>query len=189
MNSVSSTDRPSAGKDAGLQPWHFFLLLAMFGATVAVVRARDTHPASLILISAAVIASGLVAVAGYNALAGFFGGPKAVATTSLSESVRQTLEAEKALVLRSIKELEFDRAMRKVSDADFAEISGRLRARALDLLEQLESRGGPSVPRDPRTFQAAPVARLAAVKGKCASCDTVNDADARFCKNCGGQLA
>ena len=34
------------------------------------------------------------------------------------------LEREKALVLRSIKELEFDHAMGKVSDADFAEIGG-----------------------------------------------------------------
>jgi hypothetical protein len=177
MNSVSSTDQSRTGKDAGIQPWHFFLLLAMLGATVAVVRARDTHPASLILISAAVIAAGVVGIAAHAAMAGFFG---AKGRPPLSEGTRQALEAEKALVLRSIKELEFDRAMRKVGDADFAEIGGRLRARALELMEQLD-RSAPG---------AGPaVAMPEAVKGECASCGTVNDVDARFCKNCGGKLA
>ncbi len=37
------------------------------------------------------------------------------------------MEREKALVLRSIKELEFDRAMGKVSPRDFDEMSTRLR--------------------------------------------------------------
>ena len=41
---------------------------------------------------------------------------------------RAALEREKALVLRSIKELEFDFAMGKVSQADFDEMGGRLRA-------------------------------------------------------------
>jgi hypothetical protein len=48
------------------------------------------------------------------------------------------LRAEKALALRTIKELEFDRAMGKVSEADFDEMAGRLRARALRVMEQLE---------------------------------------------------
>ena len=43
---------------------------------------------------------------------------------------KDLLERDKALVLRSIKELEFDRAMGKVGDADFAEVSAGLRARA-----------------------------------------------------------
>ena len=46
--------------------------------------------------------------------------------------MRAALEREKALVLRSIKELEFDRAMGKVSPKDFDEMAGRLRARAID---------------------------------------------------------
>jgi hypothetical protein len=37
------------------------------------------------------------------------------------------------LALRSIKELEFDRAMGRVSDDDFKEKSGRLRTRAARL--------------------------------------------------------
>ena len=41
--------------------------------------------------------------------------------------MRAVLEREKMLVLRSIKELEFDRAMGKVSAKDFDEMAGRLR--------------------------------------------------------------
>ena len=55
---------------------------------------------------------------------------------------RVALEREKTLVLRSIKELEFDFAMGKIAKADFDEMSGRLRARALGLMRQLDAGGG-----------------------------------------------
>ena len=48
------------------------------------------------------------------------------------------MEREKALVLRSIKELEFDRAMGKVSPRDFDEMSTRLRTRAMMLIKQAD---------------------------------------------------
>ena len=52
------------------------------------------------------------------------------------------LEREKTLVLRSIKELEFDYAMGKVAKADFDEMCTRLRNRALGLMQQLDAGGG-----------------------------------------------
>ncbi len=51
---------------------------------------------------------------------------------------RKELEREKHLVLRAIKELEFDRDMGKVGVADFDEISSRFRARARRLLRELD---------------------------------------------------
>ena len=51
---------------------------------------------------------------------------------------RAALEREKMLVLRAIKELEFDRAMGKIADGDFDEMRDRLRARALRLIAQLD---------------------------------------------------
>ena len=60
----------------------------------------------------------------------------------LGGRTRAALEREKTLVLRSIKELEFDRAMGKVSEKDFAEMSGRLRARAARLMRQLDAATG-----------------------------------------------
>ena len=57
------------------------------------------------------------------------------------ERARAALEREKALVLRSLKELEFDQAMGKLSATDFDEMGGRLRARAIALMKQLDAGG------------------------------------------------
>jgi len=145
----------------------------MVGATVAVMLANDTHPAALLLLSAAVVAAGLVGLAMHFALGGFLG-VSVDERQVLRQSDRETLEREKLLTLRSIKELEFDRDMGKVNDADFQDMLGRLRSRAMSLMEELER-----APTHPEPV-AAP--------GQCAGCGTTNDADARFCKHCGSSL-
>jgi hypothetical protein len=124
--------------------------------------------------------------------------------TPVEGHARQALEREKALVLRSIKEIEFDHAMRKTASADFEELRGRLRARAVGLMQQLDASGyRDAVERDLATRDAAsascpPVvpatpAGLAAPAVPagtiCAACQTANDGDARFCKQCGASLA
>ena len=60
----------------------------------------------------------------------------------IGQRTRVALEREKMLALRSIKELEFDRAMGKLSDSDWHEMSGRLRARASRLMRQLDAGSG-----------------------------------------------
>jgi hypothetical protein len=113
----------------------------------------------------------------------------------LSERARLALEREKMLVLRSIKELEFDRAMGKLSSKDFDEMAARLRARALALMKQLDEGGSgyrEAIERELHArlrgvASAAQPAKTAA-KGECAQCGTVNDHDAAFCKRCGGKL-
>ena len=106
------------------------------------------------------------------------------------------LEREKALTLRSIKELEFDRAMGKVSPQDFDEMAARLRARAVGIMKQLDagtSRTARSSRRSWRRGSGRPSrmsdlsAGPAGASGACA-CGTANDADARFCKSCGAKL-
>ena len=119
---------------------------------------------------------------------------------------RLALEREKQLVLRSIKELEFDFAMGKMSQADFDEMSGRLRHRALGLMRQLDAGGGyreqieneiekrlsrPSrarasaiAGRRRRRLKPSPAGQRAPV----CTCGTANDPDARFCKSCGNKL-
>jgi hypothetical protein len=98
-------------------------------------------------------------------------------------------------VLRSIKDLEFDRAMGKVSEKDFAEMSGRLRARAARLIRQLDAGTGyreqiekEIEQRVGRTLSGPPAERFTDAVKACASCGTENDADARFCKSCGTSL-
>lgn len=173
-SSGTSTERRRP--EPGLQAWHFFVLLSMLAATAAVTLSPHTHPAALLLLSAAVVAAGLVGLAGYRALQGFFGSTRDLAP--LPPRAREELVREKSLLLRSIKELEFDHAMGKVGEKDFGEISARLRARAIALMQELDR--APSVP-------APPVADVP-VPAECAACGTAHDAHARFCKQCGARL-
>ena len=175
MSSEISTD----ARDQGFRVWHVYLLLAMAAATAAVAMSPSTHPAALLLLSAAIIAAGFAATAVHHAVIGFIGGAPPAPT---DDRVRASLEEQKAIVLRSIKERELDRAMGKVSDADFAELTGRLRARALELMSALAA--APVAP--PRSARPVPVAAATAT---CTNCHGVNDGDARFCKHCGAKLA
>jgi hypothetical protein len=180
-SSETSTEPASAEASAGrapFQPWQFYILLSMMAATAAVVVSRNTHPVALLLLSAAVIFAGFVGIAFHRSLLGFFGQPSPPPVRGAR--ARAELEREKALILRSIKELEFDRNTGKLSEADFNEIGGRLRARALALMQDLD-RPGPDV-----RAVARPSAKRTA--GGCPQCGTTNDADAKFCKNCGQKL-
>jgi hypothetical protein len=177
MSSATSTDdSPIRRRDAGFEVWHIYALFSMAAAAVAVWLSKSTSPLSLVLLSGAVFAAGLTGLAVHYALTGFFG--RAETIEPVGERAREVLAREKILVLRSIKELEFDRAMGKVGDADFHDMSSRLRARALALMQDLERTDAPRA--------AAP---RPAVRPTCPACSTVNDIDAKFCKHCGGALA
>jgi len=188
MSSGTSTEtRPASG--AGLQVWQFYLLLSMVGATAAVMLSRETHPAALLLISAAVVGAGLCGWALHTALAGFFSRDRGP-TRDLSVGERDTIDREKALTLRSIKELEFDRAMGKIGDADFQDMSTRLRARAISLIAALERESAPSSVSAPGRAgkPPAPPAPSRRADVRCQACGTAADEDARFCKQCGAPL-
>lgn len=186
-SSATSTKARPQPPASGFQAWHFFLLLSMIGATVVVMMSRETHPAALLLLSAAAIAAGFVGLALSRAVAGFFSRgdePRPVAGRS-----RVELERQKAVVLRSIKELEFDKAMGKVSDADFAAISARLRTRALSIMQDLERTPVQARVSDGTRGLQTPGSATPVAGNFCTQCGTPNDADARFCKSCGAKLA
>jgi hypothetical protein len=216
MSSATSIDRvnrkPSPDADARthasgpprdqLRPWHFFVLASLLAATAAVVMARQARPEHLVLISVMIGAAGLAAAALYRTLVPLVGADAAVrGAEPLSETRRAVLEREKMLALRSIKELEFDRAMGKVSPADFEEMAARLRARAMSLMKQLDAGGeayGEMIEREVQSRLAKkqpagrarrPPGRHAAPSGPPCICGTSNDPDAAFCKRCGAKLA
>jgi hypothetical protein len=179
--------------DDGFRPWHFFVLASILLATVAVILARQSSPAHLILISFTIAAAGAAAGAFYRMLVPLTA-PIVVRTGEpVSERTRAALEREKLLVLRTIKELEFDRSMGKLSQKDFDEMGGRLRARALSLMKQLDldSTGYKAVIERELAarFQGAsvPAFRGPGVPAVC-PCGIGNDADAVFCKKCGTRL-
>jgi zinc-ribbon domain len=179
-NSATSISQSATSGTPGFQVWHFFVLLSMLGATAAVMVSRETHPAALVLLSAAVICAGLVGLTISRAVSGFLN--RGYEGPPLPPHSRDQILKEKSLVLRSIKELEFDKAMGKISEADFGSIGGRLRARAVALMEELDR-----VPAAPARDHAPAVGE--ATKAQCKACGTRNDPDAKFCKNCGATLS
>jgi len=202
MSSETSTEppgrlAPSTPDQAAFQPWQLFTLAGLIGATIAVFVSRGESASGVILVSLTIFAAAAVGLAALRTLLPFTRGGVPEGTRVLDSRARTTLEREKALALRSIKELEFDRAMGKVSEKDFTDMSGRLRSRAAGLLRRLDA--GTSyleqiekdvARRSGASASSKPV--QPAVKGpagvSCEACSTVNDADAKFCKGCGGRL-
>ena len=131
-----------AAGDPGLRPWQFFLLAGMLGATASVIVATGQSPASIIFISVTIVAAGFVGLAVYRTLSPLVSPEQSETPTMLAGRTRAGLEREKTLALRSIKELEFDYAMKKVAQADYEEMIARLRARALRLMQQLDAGTG-----------------------------------------------
>jgi hypothetical protein len=142
MSSEISTKevRPKADAvpDPGLQPWQFFVLAALGCATAVTFIARGQGPAAIILLSILMATAALVGYAALRMLRPLVS-PEDDRTAMIGQRTRVALEREKMLSLRSIKELEFDRAMGRLSDEDWKEMSGRLRVRAARLIRQLDA--------------------------------------------------
>jgi len=191
-----------------LEPWQFFVLAALGCATAALFASRGQSVTAIILLTVLMGTTALVGMAALRALRPLVS-PEDDRVAMVGERTRAALEREKMLALRTIKELEFDRAMGKVSESDWHEMSGRLRSRAARLMRQLDAGVGyrDQIERDLAKrlkpvsgagVEAGPVQRRsttssepeipAAALRACPSCQTENDADARFCKECGQKL-
>jgi hypothetical protein len=208
MSSETSTD-PEA-----LQPWQLFTLAGLAGATIVVFLSRGESPAAVILLSLTIFTATAVGLAAWRTFAPISAEDEPTGSQVVGGRTRAAIEREKALALRSLKELEFDRAMRKVSEKDYAEMSARLRVRAAGLIRQLDAGEGYrdeidkeiasrlAVMERGQQKASAPRASAPAVHADvlppskdpmpptrlCGSCGTVNEADALFCKHCGANL-
>lgn len=184
-----SAEAPSAEVEPFLQPWQFFLLGGMLAATATVIVATGQSPANIIILSLTVVAVSFVGLGAYRALAPLVSADVEMPTL-IGGRTRIALEREKAMVLRSLKELEFDFAMGKMSQADFDEMSGRLRRRAVGLIRQLDARGGyrEQIAREVQSRISSAAGAAGATGATGCACGAVNDADARFCKACGAKL-
>jgi hypothetical protein len=194
---TNRTDEPKGSSqqdrdDPFLQPWQFFLLGGMLAATATVIVATGQSPANIVILSITVVSVSFVGLGAYRMLSPLVSN-QPEEPMMIGGRTRIALEREKSLVLRSIKELEFDFAMGKIAKADFDEMSTRLRSRAVGLMKQLDAGGGyrelierevaKRLNQDPATVHLKVEAA-----GTCQSCGTQNDVDAKFCKNCGAKL-
>jgi hypothetical protein len=191
MSSETSTEavRLDPARDrSSLEPWQFFVLAALGCATAALFATRGQSVTSIILVTVLMGAAALVGVAALRMLRPLVSGD-VDRTAMIGERTRAALEREKMLSLRAIKELEFDRAMGKLAESDWQEMSGRLRARAGRLMRQLDAGVGyrDRIERELAARLGEPAAAATAA-GTCGVCRTNNDTDARFCKNCGAKL-
>ena len=190
MSSGTSTDSPS------FRPWQVFTVTALLGATAAIVVTKPSDVIVLVLICLTVGAAGFVGLMTYRTLRPLTQKEHRETATMAGSRTRAAVEREKTLVLRSIKELEFDRAMGKVSDRDFDEMGRRLRERALRLMKQLDvtavdfhalierELGKRLADSGESTIPAVSLTGLV-----CGACQTENDRDASFCKGCGTSLS
>ena len=177
----------------------------MLAATATVIVATGQSPANIIILSLTVVSVSFVGLGAYRILAPLVT-DQPDAPLTIGGRTRIAMEREKTLVLRSIKELEFDYAMGKIARPDFDEMSGRLRNRALGLMRQLDAGGGykEQIAQEVQARLAqtkgaegaygaegakgSDGAEGADVAGECAACGIENDPDAKFCKNCGAKL-
>jgi len=192
--------------DAGLQPWQFFVLAGLGCATAVTFMVRSQGVTPIVLLTALMASAALVGMAALRMLRPLVSAEDD-RTVMIGQRTRAALEREKFLSLRAIKELEFDHAMGKVSDEDWKEMSGRLRARASGLIRQLDAGAGyrdlverdlakrlgegharDAGPKPSRALAEGERRTTASAERSCANCATANDADARFCKNCGAKL-
>ena len=202
MSSAISTDQirspePPGAASQSLQPWQFFVLAALACATAVTFVVRGQGLTAVVLLALLMGAAALVGLAMLRRVAPLVGAHDD-RTAMIGQRTRAALEREKMLTLRAIKELEFDKAMGKLSEEDFCEMSGRLRARAAGLMRRLDTGAGyrEQVERDlmkrmgrsQPAKTSSPATRADDSERTCANCATANDADARFCKECGHRL-
>ena len=200
----TTNNRGPTTSDQQLQPWQFFVLAALGCATAATFMARGRGITAVVMLSALMAGAAMIGLAALRAFRPLVSLQDDDRAALLGRRARAALEHDKLLALRAIKELEFDRAMGKLSDEDFKEMSGRLRAKAARLVRQLDAGAGyreqierdlakkladRGAKADPRSAKASAERDDAGSAERiCASCSAANDDDARFCKKCGAKL-
>jgi hypothetical protein len=196
MSSETSTEHAAPASDSsqspaqpGMQPWQFFVLAALGCATAVTFLLRGQGVTAVLLLSLLMATTALVGMAALRTIRPLVS-PHEERGVVIGQRTRAALEQEKALALRTIKELEFDRAMGKMSEEDFREMSVRLRARAGRLIKQLDAGSSyrTQIERDLSKRLGEADGKAAHAPRSCPKCSTANDPDARFCKSCGERL-
>lgn len=120
--------------------------------------------------------------------------------------------SSRAVALRALREIEFDRATGKLSDADYEALQAKYTAEALAALRAEEGRvvaagsaATSSRPASPLPRPSCPThglrpepdavfcsdcgRRLGTAPGYCARCGSALERDARYCNGCGSRVA
>jgi ribosomal protein L40E len=155
-------------------------------------------PILLTLASTALI---FAVLAIWQSLRAAFGAADPASFMSLGADVaRESLQDEKAALIRGLQDLKFEFQSGKLSEADYKEQEVVLRTRTREVMRLLDVDLEPfrekaeAMLRPKTKGKAKAPYRKAAVEARetasviCVSCGTKNDEDARFCKGCGGAV-
>ena len=102
-----------------------------FSSRERAIVMRQQTPAVIVLAGFTVAAAGYAAYALYRSLLPLVSAEAASDAMMIGGRTRAALERDKALTLRSLKELDFDHAMGKIAAGDYTEMRDRLRTRAI----------------------------------------------------------
>lgn len=95
----------------------------------------------------------------------------------------------RAVAVRALKEIEFDRATGKLSDADYDELKAKYTTEALAALRAQGASREASAPAAQRTPAVAGPSRDARPGSSCPTHGPRPESDAEFCSDCGRRLA
>ncbi|MCA9660617.1 MAG: zinc ribbon domain-containing protein [Myxococcales bacterium] len=198
---MRSVDRPAALR-AGLM----ILGGAALFVVLVVLGGANVEPPTVGLALAGVML--LYALRRLYVVAATLGRPEGSIEVGIGGASKAELRDEKRRLLRALKELEFDYGMGKLSKGDYESVSATYKMRAIEVMRALDGNadlhpevvallgGAPaeaataSDGKDDGEAEVAGESAEAAAAGgvACPKCQTHNDDDARFCKQCGTAL-
>jgi len=183
-------------------------------AAGVVVWVASLGPALLVLASGAMLGTIALLWASLRTLSGDAPLPAGLEAMASHRHVVTRLADDKRRVLRALKDLESEHALGKIDDADYQTLSSRYREEAKAMMRSLDEDIAPlraEAERLAREYVAGkgmhvsspptavdPPATTAplgehphgakASRLECPACNASNEADAAFCKNCGGTI-
>jgi len=116
----------------------------------------------------------------------FFPPAQRSARSRVVDSAPAVPRREKDLAVAALREIEFDRATGKLSDADYTELKQRYTERAIAAMRREE--GAASLVAPPEDEIEAAVLAWRARQPACPTCGPRPEADAVFCSSCGSYL-
>ncbi|HEX7667301.1 MAG TPA: zinc ribbon domain-containing protein [Polyangiaceae bacterium] len=104
-------------------------------------------PAILVFAAGALLGTITLLWASLRTLGGDAPLPSGLASAAIAQRANRSAEEQKRAVLLALKDLEHERAIGKIDDADYAEVAARYREEAKTLLRQIDEEIAPKRPR------------------------------------------
>ena len=202
MNSAPAVgdQAPRYDVDAAIdRALRFGLPVAFAVGSIATGALVDTGSGILVLAGGALV--GVIAVL-WSSLRTLTGEAEATIEEAIALATPSDALERKRAILQALRDLDYEKQIGKIDEADYVELRRRYRTEAKAVLRAIDEDLGPARARAEAYIQthlaaeaAAPTARAAVVAAPpihslaaCAACSTDNDVDAVFCKKCGTRL-